>query len=86
MLVNPTYTSQIDSRTVRPAETRCGDRVYGLDGVVLNADTNAARNILQRMYDVGIMLYTPYREVKRLLRDRSGTTDGTARPGLEPAR
>ena len=63
-----------------------GDRWYGLDGVVLDADTNAACNILQRLYDDGITLDTPYREVKRLLRVRSGTPDGTAHPGLEPAR
>ncbi len=86
VLVNPAYTSQIDSRTGLLQGTRRGDRFYGLDGVVLDADTNAARNILQRMYDDEITLYTPYREVKRLLLDRSGTTDGTAHPGLEPAR
>ena len=86
VLVNPAYTSQIDSRTGLLQGTRRGDRFYGLDGVVLDADTNAARNILQRMYDDEITLYTPYREVKRLLRDRIGTPDGTAHPGLEPAR
>ena len=86
VLVNPAYTSQIDSRTGLLQGTRRGDRFYGLDGVVLDADTNAARNILQRLYDDGITLYTPYREVKRLLRDRSGTPDGTAHPGLEPAK
>ncbi len=86
VLVNPAYTSQIDSRTGLLQGTRRGDRFYDLDGVVLDADTNAARNILQRLYDDGITLYTPYREVKRLLLDRSGTTDGTAHPGLEPAR
>ena len=86
VLVNPAYTSQIDSRTGLLQGTRRGDRFYGLDGVVLDADTNAARNILQRLYDDGITLYMPYREVKRLLLDRSGTPDGTAHPGLEPAR
>ena len=85
VLVNPAYTSQIDSRTGLLQGTRRGDRFYGLDGVVLDADTNAARNILQRLYDDGITLYTPYREVKRLLLDRIGTSDGTAHPGLEPA-
>ncbi len=85
VLVNPAYTSQIDSRTGLLQGKRCGDRFYGLDGVVLDADTNAARNILARMYDTEISLYTPFREVKRLLRDRSGTPVGTAPPGLEPA-
>ncbi len=86
VLVNPAYTSQIDSRIGLLQGERRGDRFYGLDGVVLDADTNAARNILQRMYDPEIDLYTPYRKVKRLLLDRNGTTDGTAHPGLEPAR
>ncbi len=84
VLVNPAYTSQIDSRTGLLQGRRRGDRFYGLDGVVLDADTNAARNILQRMYDPEIDLYTPYRKVKRLLQHRIGTTDGTAHPGLEP--
>ena len=85
VLVNPAYTSQIDSRTGLLQGTRRGDRFYGLDGVVLDADTNAARNILQRMYDDEITLYTPYQEVKRLLLNRIGTSVGTAPPGLEPA-
>ena len=77
--------SQIDSRTGLLQGKRRWDRFYGLDGVVLDADTNAARNILARLYDDEITLYTPFREVKRLLRDRSGTTVGTAPPGLESA-
>ncbi len=85
VLVNPAYTSQIDSRTGLLQGTRRWDRFYGLDGVVLDADTNAARNILARLYDDEITRYTPFREVKRLLRDRSGTTVGTAPPGLESA-
>ena len=83
VLVNPAYTSQIDSRTGRLQGKRRWDRFYGLDGVVLDADTNAARNILARMYDEEITLYMPFKEVKRLLRDRTGTTVGTAPPGLE---
>ena len=58
---------------------------YGLDGVMPDADTNAVRNILQRLYDDGIALYIPFKAVKALLRERTGTTDGTAHPGLEPA-
>ena len=85
VLVNPAYTSQIDSRTGLLQGARRWDRFYGLDGVVLDADTNAARNILARLYDDEITLYTPFPEVKRLLRDRSGTTVGTAPPGLESA-
>ena len=41
VLVNPAYTSQIDSRTGLLQGKRRWDRFYGLDGVVLDADTNA---------------------------------------------
>ena len=58
VLVNPAYTSQIDSRTGLLQGKRRWDRFYGLDGVVLDADTNAARNILARLYDDEITLYT----------------------------
>ena len=85
VLVNPAYTSQMDSRTGLLQGRRAGDKFYGIDGVVLDADTNAARNILQRLYDPEIDRYTPHREVKRLLLDRIGTSDGTAHPGLEPS-
>ena len=57
--VNPACASPIDSRTGLLQGTRRGDRSCGLDGVVLDADTNAARNILARLYDDGITLYTP---------------------------
>ena len=85
VLVNPAYTSQIDSRTGLLQDTRRGDRFHGLDGVVLNADTNAARNILGRLYDDEITPYTPYQAAKALLLDGIGTPVGTAPPGLEPA-
>ena len=84
VLVNPAYTSQIDSRTGLLQGKRRWDRFHGIDGVVLDADTNAARNILARIYDEEITLYMPFKEVKRLLQDRIGTTVGTAPPGLEP--
>ncbi len=59
MSVNPAYASPVDSRTGLLQGTRRGDRCCGLDGVVLDADTNAARNILARLYDDAITLYTP---------------------------
>ena len=83
VLVNPAYTSQIDSRTGLLQGTRRWDRFYCLDGVVLDADANAACNILARLYDEEITLYMPYREVKALLAERTRTTVGTAPPGLE---
>ena len=82
-LVNPAYTSQIDSRTGLWQGTRRGDRFYCRDGVVLDADTNAACNIPARLYDEEITLYMPYREVKALLAERTRLSVGTAPPGLE---
>lgn len=46
--VSPRYTSQIDCRTGRMVGTRKGCRFYGDDGVVLDADWNAAINIVDR--------------------------------------
>jgi IS605 OrfB family transposase len=83
VLVNPAYTSQIDSRTGLLQGTRRWDRFYCCDGVALDADTNAACNILARLYDEEITLYMPYREVKALLAERTRTAVGTASPGLE---
>ena len=82
-LVNPAYTSQIDSRTGLLQGRRHWDRFHCIDGVVLDADTNAACNILARLYDDEITLYTPFREVKALLVERTRLSVGTAPPGLE---
>ena len=82
-LVNPAYTSQVDSRTGLLQGRRRWDRFYCLDGVVLDADVNAACNILARLYDEEITLYMPYREVKALLAERTRQSVGTAPPGLE---
>lgn len=43
--VSPTYTSQTDSRTGKKDGQRCGRRYVCSDGVVLDADWNAAINI-----------------------------------------
>ncbi|MYC64495.1 MAG: transposase [Caldilineaceae bacterium SB0661_bin_34] len=82
-LVNPAYTSQIDSRTGLLQGRRQWDRFYCCDGAVLDADANAACNILARLYDDEITLYTPFREVKALLVERTRLSVGTAPPGLE---
>ena len=82
-LVNPACTSQIDSRTGLLQGRRCRDRFHCLDGVVPDADANAACNIPARLYDDEITLYTPFREVKALLAERTRLSVGTARPGLE---
>ena len=82
-LVNPACTSQIDSRTGLLQGHRQWDRFYCTDGVVLDADVNAACNIPARLYDEEITLYMPYREVRALLAERTRTAVGTAPPGLE---
>lgn len=46
--VSPEYTSQIDHRTGKRDGERKGRRYYGKDGVVLDADHNAAVNIAKR--------------------------------------
>ncbi len=93
VLVNPAYTSQMDSRYGVLLGERRGDLFYCFDGVVLDADQNAAANILARLSDTGIHLYMPYKQVKDILLQRtarfketdvfrSGTV-GTAQPGLQ---
>jgi len=70
-IVNAAYTSQTDSRYGILLGERNGDRFTTFDGVVLDADTNAARNILARLNDPEIGLYTPYKKVKKVLLERT---------------
>ena len=79
--MNPACTSHIDSRTGLWQGTPCRDWCCGRDGVVPEADANAARN----RCDKGIALYTSCKAVKTRLLDQSGTPVGTTCPGLEPA-
>ena len=83
VLVNPACTSQIDSRTGLLQGTCRWDRFCCRDGVVLDADVNAACNIPARLYDEEITLYMPYRNVRALLAERTRPSGGTAPPGLE---
>ena len=48
VLVNPAYSSQTDSLSGKREGTRAGRRFYTKNGLVLDADLNAARNIGQR--------------------------------------
>lgn len=80
--VNPAYTSQMDSRNNVLLGKRNGDRFIGYDGVVLQADINAAGNVLARKSDPWISLFTPYREVKRILQAR--TVAFCIANGIEP--
>jgi IS605 OrfB family transposase len=70
-LVNAAYTSQTDHRHGVLLGDRRGDRFYCFDGVVLDADENAARNILARHSDPEIGRWMPYRQVRLLLRRRT---------------
>ena len=82
-LVNPAYTPQIDSQTGLLQGRRRWDRLYSLDGVVLDADTDAACNIPVRMYDEAKALYMPYREANTLPAERTRTAVGVAPPSRE---
>ena len=45
---------------------------YKFDGVMLQADENAARNILARLYDSEIGRWIPFQKVKSILLERTG--------------
>lgn len=69
--VNPAYTSQTCSLTKCLTGTRKGDKFYRHTGEVVQADYNAAQNILDRSCDKVISLYTPYKKVKEILLART---------------
>lgn len=82
VLVNPAYTSQVDHRHGILLGTRKGDRFHCFDGVVLQADENAAQNIKARRGDREISLWTSYREVKTILLRRTELWRERQRLGL----
>jgi len=65
------YTSQMDSRYGTVMGKRSGDSFHGFDGVVLQADENAARNVLARLHDQEIDRWTPWQKVKSILLKRT---------------
>lgn len=71
VLVNPAYTSQMDSRNGCLWGKRQGDAFYCFDGVVLQADKNAAQNVLARLRDPEIDRWTPFQKVKSILQERT---------------
>ncbi len=71
VLVNASYTSQMDSRYGVLLGRRSGDSFYCFDGVVLQADQNAARNVRARLFDPEIDRWTPYQLVKSILLERT---------------
>jgi IS605 OrfB family transposase len=83
ILINSAYTSQMDSRHGVLLGKRSGDSYsrqkflrnfcleYCFDGVVLQADENAARNVLARLNDSEIDRWTPWQKVKSILLKRT---------------
>ncbi len=71
ILVNSAYTSQMDSRYGILKGKRSGDSFHCFDGAVLQADENAARNVLARLHDPEIDRWTPYQKVKSILLKRT---------------
>ena len=70
VLVNAAYTSQTDNRNGTFGR-RCGRWFYCFDGVVLDAEQNAAANVLQRMSDPDITLWTPRARVRQIIAART---------------
>ena len=71
-LVNAAYTSQTDSQCFGLLMgRRDGDKFYRENGDVMQADHNAAGNVLLRDEDSEITLFMPYQQVKALLVKRT---------------
>ncbi len=71
ILVNSAGTMQMDSRHGILLGKRRGDSFHGFDGVVLQADENAAQNVLARLHDQEIDRWTPWQKVKSILLERT---------------
>lgn len=71
ILVSGAFTSQMDSTNGLLEGKREGDKFYRANGDVLQADYNAALNVLARLDDREISRFTPYKEVRRILLSRS---------------
>jgi IS605 OrfB family transposase len=89
VMVNAAYTSQVDHRTGLFG-VRKGDRLHCPCGEVLQADHNAAINVLKRFGDPDITLFTPHTRVKQILKERTDrlrtrlpVQDSSARKGAE---
>jgi IS605 OrfB family transposase len=70
-IVNPAYTSQVDHLTGTLLGARKGDCFIRYTGDVVQADYNAAMNILARDNDKDINRFTPYQKVKKILLKRT---------------
>jgi Putative transposase DNA-binding domain len=70
-VVNPAYTSQMCSLSRTLLGARNGDRFTCYTGVVIQADQNAAMNILHRGSDRELHRYLKYAEVRKILIERT---------------
>ena len=70
-LVNPAYTSQVDHRNGTLLGKRLGDQFLTFDGVVLQADQNAAKNIKIRGSDLQITRFMKKEQIHRILLERT---------------
>ena len=70
-VVNPAYTSQMCSQTGTLLGSRNGERFTCYTGVVIQADENAALNILHRRSDGEITRSMKYAEVRQVLIKRT---------------
>ncbi|MFA0698135.1 hypothetical protein, partial [Vibrio sp. 10N.222.49.C9] len=71
-VVNAAYTSQMDSFCHGLlVGTRKNDKFHRSNGDVVQADYNAARNVLARNEDTEISLFTPYKKVREILQART---------------
>lgn len=76
VVVNAAYTSQMDSFTGLLEGRRVGDKFHRVNGDVIQADTNAARNVRARIHDRDITRYMPHLKVRQILLARSsGATE-----------
>jgi hypothetical protein len=66
-LVNAAYSSQVDSRNGTLLGFRKGDSFFTFDGMELQADCNAAVNLLNRSYDAEITQYMRFDAVAEIL-------------------
>ena len=82
--VNAAYTSQICSQCGCLGK-RTGDKFHCTQGcgAVMQADVNAATNILARLYDKELHRWLPFQKVKQILLKRCRRSDETAHPGLQ---
>lgn len=70
-VVNPAYTSQMCSLSRTLLGSRNGDCFTCYTGVVIQADKNAATNILHRGSDIELHRYLKYAEVRKVLIERT---------------